>query len=356
MKLQSVFANVGLFLLCSSLITGCNQPVSKKVVTPDVAGAAVASTPMPSPTTESKIVRLGYVNWPGYMPWHVSDKANLFKSDKAKLVPMYYDDNLKGIGALVAGQLDANAQTLLDTVLSVANGSDEVVVLALDNSNGNDKIIVKDGINSLKDLKGKVIATEKATISHYLLLLVLKKAGLTEKDVTIKFFPGQKGSEEFAAGKVDAVSAFTPVTDIALKRVGSKEITSSKDFPGAISDVLSFRRDFIEKNPDIVQATVNNWFETLDYIKANQAKANELMAKRSDVSIADYIKFDKGVKIFHTGENLQAFKPGNDRTSLAFNAEELKKAVVDLGMTTKTADLSKLFDDRFIKAYVAAHK
>lgn len=353
MRLKSAVTSIALFLITASMNVGCNQKPTTK---PTETIAPESTQSAPEMISNGNNVRLGIVNWPGYMPWQVVEQAKIFKHDKSKFQAVYYDSNLKGVGAFVAGQLEANAETLLDTMLSVAEGSDQVVVLALDNSNGNDKIIAKAGINSIKELRGKTIATEKATISHYLLLIALKKDGLTEKDVNITFLEGEKGAEAFAAGKVDAVSVFTPVSDIALKKSGSKEIASSKDFPGAVSDVLSFKRKFVEEHPEVVQATVNSWFEALAYIKANPAKANEIMAKRSSVSVAEYIKFDQGVKIFNIVDNLQAFKPGNNRTSLVFGAEELKKVVIDLGMTKKTANINKLFDDRFIKAYAENHK
>jgi NitT/TauT family transport system substrate-binding protein len=356
MKRRSAFASAGLFFISISLMVSCTQSTSKKVITPDAASAADASTTTPIQASSNKIIRLGFSNWPGYMPWHVSEKNNLFKSEKAKLVPVWYDDYLKGIGALVAGQLDANSQTLIDTVLSVAENSDQVVVLVNDNSTGNDKIIGKAGINSISDLKGKVISTEKGTVDHYLLLLALKKAGLSQKDVTIKFMGIEESAKEFAEGKVDATSVFAPATNTALKLPGSKELASSKDFPGAISDVLSFRRDFVEKNPEIVQATVDNWFDTLKYIKSNAAKSNDAMAKQSKVSVAEYVEFEKGIKIFDVADNLKAFQPGNDNTSLAFSAEDLKKTLVNLGMTKNSPNLNKLFDDRFVKAYAAKHK
>ena len=352
MKCHSAFASTGLFLVSISLTMSCTKSTPQVVNTQSL----VAAPPVMTSNSEGKVVRLGFSNWPGWMPWQVSDQAKLFKSDKAKLLPVWYDEYLKGIGALVAGQLDANSQTLIDTVLSVAEGSDEVVVLVNDNSTGNDKIIAKAGINSLSDLKGKIISVEKGTVDHYLLLIALKKAGLSASDVTIKFMGTEKAAEEFVNGKVDATAVFAPFTNTALKKAGSKELVSSKDFPGAIADVLSFRREFVEKNPELVQAVVNNWFDTLGYIKANPAKANEIMAKQSGSSVAEYIEFNKGTKIFDPADNLKAFQPGKDQTSLIFSAEDLKKTLVNVGLTKKSPDLSKLFDDRFVKAYIASRK
>jgi NitT/TauT family transport system substrate-binding protein len=351
MKCRSVFASAGLFMVSISLTLSCTKSTPQVLDTP-----SVAAPPEMASASDGKVVRLGFSNWPGWMPWQVSDKAKLFKSDKTKLLPVWYDEYLKGIGALVAGQLDANSQTLIDTVLSVAEGSDQVVVLVNDNSTGNDKIIAKAGINNLNDLKGKVVSVEKGTVDHYLLLIALKKVGLSSKDITIKFMDTEKAAEEFASGKVDATAVFAPFTNTALKKAGSKELASSKDFPGAIADVLSFRRDFVEKHPDVVQTVVNNWFDTLNYIKSNPAKANEIMAKQSNSSVAEYVEFNKGTKIFDPAENLKAFQPGKDQTSLIFSAEDLKKTLVDVGLTKKSPDLSKIFDDRFVKAYAASHK
>ncbi|NBX88568.1 MAG: hypothetical protein EBQ86_00515 [Betaproteobacteria bacterium] len=42
-------------------------------------------------------------------------------------------------------------------------------------------------------------------------------------------------------------------------------------------DTLVFRTDFIKKNPKIVKATVDSFFEALDMIKKEPAKAYELM-------------------------------------------------------------------------------
>jgi NitT/TauT family transport system substrate-binding protein len=353
MRFQSIATSLSLFLITAFISVACSQQPENK---PNEAVSPPPKTSAPEMISNGKNVRLGIVNWPGYMPWQVVEQANIFKYKDSKFQTVFYDGNLKGIAAFVSGQIEANAESLLDTMLSVTEGSDQVVVLVLDNSNGSDKIIAKTGINSIKDLKGKNVATEKATISHYFLLLALRKNGLTEKDINIQFMEGEKGAEAFAAGKVDAVSIFTPVSDIAFKRSGSKEITSSKDFPGAISDVLSFQRKFVAAHPEVVQATVNSWFDALSYIKANPAKANEIMAKKSNVSVPDYIKFDQGVKLFNVVDNLQAFKPKNDQSSLMFTAEEMKKAVIDLGLTKKTANISNLFDDRFIKAYAASHQ
>ncbi len=158
------------------------------------------------------------------------------------------------------------------------------------------------------------------------------------------------------AGQVDAVGVFAPFTTQALKRAGSKELFSSKEFPGAIPDHLVFSRKFVQDHADQVQAMVDSWFATLDYMKANPDKATEIMAKRAGVSVSDYKEYANGTKIFTVEENLKAFQPGKDMTSLPFAAEEMSKFLTDVGLAKNKPDLSKLFDDRFVKAYAAKAK
>ncbi len=80
------------------------------------------------------------------------------------------------------------------------------------------------------------------------------------------------------------------------------------------------------------------------------------MAKRAGVSVAEYKEYAKGTHIFSIEENLKAFLPGTDRTSLAVAAEETSEFLTKVGLAKQKPDLSKLFDDRFIKAYAANAK
>jgi NitT/TauT family transport system substrate-binding protein len=75
------------------------------------------------------------------------------------------------------------------------------------------------------------------------------------------------------------------------------------------------------------------------------------MAKRAGVTVEEYKQYEAGTKIFTIEDNLQAFKPGKDMTSLPYAAQEISKFLVDSGLMKQTPDLSKIFDDRFVKAY-----
>jgi NitT/TauT family transport system substrate-binding protein len=315
------------------------------------------STPLNSNTpVNTAPIHVGFSAWPGWFPWQISQEQKLFETNKVNVDLKWFDGYLDSINALRAGQLNANTQTLNDTISSVAAGSDQVIVLVNDNSTGNDKIIVREGINSIADLKGKKVAAEEGTVDHFLLLLGLQKAGLTQADIQFQPLETGAAAAAFVAGQVDAVGVFAPFTTKALSRSGSKELFSSKDFPGAIPDHLVVSRKLINERPQDVQALVNTWFDTLDFIKANPEKAYEIMAKRAGVSVPEYKAYNAGTKIFSIQENLQAFKPDQDMTSLSYAADKISKFLVTTGLTKQAPNLNAIFDDRFVKAYAAKHQ
>lgn len=168
----------------------------------------------------------------GWFPWQIAAEKGLFEANGVDVNLTWFDGYLDSINAFAAGQLDANTQTLNDTISSVAAGSEQVIVLVNDNSTGNDQIIVSEGINSIEDLQGKTIAIEEGTVDHFLLLLALQEAGLGPDDVIIKPLETGAAAAAFVAGQVDAVGAFAPFTTQALEREGSKILISSADFPG----------------------------------------------------------------------------------------------------------------------------
>lgn len=346
LKIRSFFTYLLIFVLSATVVVGCNPATSIKTTT---------DTDSPTSTSEAAFT-LGYSAWPGWFPWQVAQAEGIFKANNASVELKWFDGYLESISALNTGQIEANSQTLNDTISSVSGGADLAIVLVNDNSTGNDKIIVSEEINSVADLKGKKIAAEEGTVDHYLLLLGLEKEGLSAAD--IEFVPLETGqaATAFVGGQVDAVAVFAPFTTQALKRPGSKELFSSKDFPGAISDHLVFSRQFITENPEQIQASVNSWFATLDHIEQNKAQANKIMANQANVTIAEYEDYADGTTIFSLQDNLKAFEPGQDVTSLQFSAQKISDFLVKSGLAQQAPDLSNLFDDRFVKAYAAKNK
>ncbi len=332
-----------MFFACMLVTVSCANPATNMPTTQDPANNSATQAD----------VRLGFSAWPGWLPWQVAQETKRFAANKLNVDLKWFDGYIESISALSAGQLDANCQTLNDTISSVAGGADQVVVLVNDNSTGNDQIIAREGISRVADLKGKKVAAEEGTVDHFLLLLGLERAGLKPADITFVPLETGKAAAAFVAGQVDAVGVFAPFTTAALKRPGSKALFTSKEFPGAIPDHLVFSRKFVNAHPDRVQAMVDSWFDTIAQIKAQPDSAIAIMAKRAGVTVEEYKAYDQGTRIFTVEDNLKAFQPGSNMTSLPYAATQISQFLMKVGLAKTQPKLDNLFDDRFIKAYAA---
>jgi NitT/TauT family transport system substrate-binding protein len=315
-----------------------------------LAGCADTSSPSAGSSAGTATVRLGFSAWPGWFPWQVAQEKGLFTKNGVTVDLKYFESYTDSLTALSTGNLDANSQTLNDTLSSVSGGAKQTVVLTNDNSTGNDQIIARPGISSVADLRGKKVAAEQGTVDHYLLLLALKRAGLTEKDVQFTPLLTDAAAAAFVAGKVDAVGVFAPFTTTALGLAGSKAIATSKDFPGAIPDHLVFSSGFVQQHPTEVQAMVQTWFDTVAWIKANPDAAIDIMAKRGGVSATDYRSYDAGTSIFTKQQNLEAFTPGTTPANLDFQAGQIADFLVSTGLADEKPPLDGLLDPKFVQA------
>ena len=300
-------------------------------------------------------IKLGFSAWPGWFPWQVAEEMGFFEEAGIDVELVWFEGYLDSINAFAAEQLDANTQTLNDTLASVAAGSDQRIVLVNDNSTGNDQIIVTADITSIDDLVGKDIGIEVGVVDHFLLALGLEDAGLSLDDVNVVSLETGAAAAAFSAGQLDAVGAFAPFTTQALSREGSHVLFDSSNFPGAIPDHLVVSGALVDERPDAVQGLIDAWYLTLAFIEANPDEAIEMMAERASVTPDEYREYDAGTTLFSIDDNIAAFEEGDDITHLNFAAAEIAAFLIEVGFVEGEFDYSMMLDPRFIEAYKAAN-
>ena len=312
--------------------------------TGDTTGAAEPS---------GETLTLGYSAWPGWFPLAVAEEAGIFEENGLDVELRFFADYLGSLDAMAAGEVDGNTQTLNDTMFSVAAGAEQTIVVVNDNSTGNDAIICDESVGSdIEDLEGLTIAAEPGVVDHFLLLLGLASVGLTEDDIEFRGVLTDAAAAGFADGEFDCVGVFAPFTLQALERPGSHVVFSSADFPGTIPDHIVVSPDLIAERPGDVQALVDSWYATLDYIEANPEEALEILAAAAELSPEEYSELAEGTTIFTAEEALEAFEDTEEPTSLSYTAELINPFLVESGLTEEEAPLEGLFDASFTADYV----
>ena len=292
---------------------------------------------------------IGYSAWPGWFPLAVADAKGIFAEHGLDVDLKYFTDYTASLDALVAGQVDVNAQTLNDTIFAVASGADQRVVVVNDNSTGNDQIICDESITSIPDLKGRTVAAEAGVVDHFLLLQGLAESDLTEEDINFTGVKTDAAAAAFAGGEFDCVGVFAPFTVQTMERPGAHVLFSSEDFPGVIPDHLVATAEAAEDS-EAMQALVDAWYATLDWIAANPDEARTIMADKAGVSDAEYADFEAGTTLFSREQAVNAFEDRTgDPTSLPEMARRINPFLVKSGLAEQEADLSGLFLPEFTK-------
>ena len=241
-------------------------------------------------------IKIAYSDWPGWVAWEVAIQKGWLK-DVGVFAEVRVVEYGPSMEAFTAGKVDAVMVTNGDALVTGANGAKNTIIMLTDYSNGNDMIVAKPGIKSLKELKGKKIGLEVGLVEHLMLLNALKKIGLSESDVQIVNTPTNQTPQVLASGQVDAIAAWQPNAGQALTAVaGSRAIYTSADEPGLIYDTITVSPQSLAQNREAWVKLVSVWDKTLAYIEdpATKDDALKIMAARTGSTPVDYAAFIGG--------------------------------------------------------------
>ncbi|AVT76413.1 sulfonate ABC transporter substrate-binding protein [Rhodopseudomonas palustris] len=123
-------------------------------------------------------------------------------------------------------------------------------------TNGQGILVPKDSpIRSLADLKGKRIGFTKGSSAHNVVLLALKKAGLTYGDITPVYLSPPDAGPAFAQGSIDAWSIWDPYFAIGeLKQNGRVLVNASE--VGRTNSFYIANREFAQRNALILKQII----------------------------------------------------------------------------------------------------
>ena len=288
--------------------------------------------------------------WPGTFWTEIANNKGWFQ--EAGLNVEIIDTNPDYFGSItdmVAGKMDVNNFTLFDVISYNLGGSDLVVVFNADNSSGAEAIVVKHGIDNIRNLKGKTLGVSKGTYLEYILLTVLSLNELNINDLTLIDTPGEKALETFNLPHVDAIISWEPIITTALATGLGRKIFDTSQIPGISPSVFAFHQSFIKQRPGDVQAYVNVWHRATRFMLENPNETLEIIARIYHVSKADVQKLMQTDKILTHQENLHAFGYSNDFTSLHRVTFRMNDFLISAGLATHHLDTTTLLDDQFIR-------
>ncbi len=313
----------------------------KKLLTLSLVALACLS----AQAQETKIT-LGMSGWTGFAPLTLAKEAGIFKKNgldvTIKKIPQK-DRHL----AIASGDVQCAATTVETWIVWNANGVATTQIFQLDKSYGADGMVVKPNISKISDLKGKTVAASApGTAPWFTLAWMLKKNGLSAKDVKIVNLEPQAAANAMIAGTdgIDAAMTYEPYLGaVRAKPEAGKIIATTLDYP-MIMDTVGCTPKFLSDNPKAAKALADSYFEALDMIKKDPQKSFEIMG--ADVKQpAD--KFEASQKYLRWQDRAanQKFFAGEH----AAFSKEAAELLLEAGVIKALPDMSKLADTRFLK-------
>src|SRR5262249_19340096 len=205
-------------------------------------------------------------------------------------------------------------------------------------------MVVRNTIGKIADLKGKTVAASApGTAPYFTLAWMLKKNGLSVKDVKVATLEPAAAAQSFLAGQNDAAVTYEPyLSTLRAAPDKGKIIATTLDYP-MVMDTVGCTPKFIAETGSAAKALADSYFQALELITTDQAKAYEITGadvKQTGEQFANSARYlrwqDRSAnKRFFAGE-LQAF------------SKEAADLLLEIGVIKQVPDIASLIDTRFI--------
>jgi NitT/TauT family transport system substrate-binding protein len=288
-------------------------------------------------------IRIGVNAWPPCEIWYVAQKMGYFDDTRVELIRFSaWTDNML---SLYTGKTDITHATYFNALYYSLRGEPGQIILTSDTIIGGDGLVVKDYIKTGKDLKNKKIAVEVGTDEHFLLFKTLELYGLSVADVQIIPTTSSEAKEKYIRGEVDACYTYDPFLRQAVEQGGGKVLSTTKDLPGYMIDVLVGRTSVMQKRKKDYQNIVKAWYKAQQYIREHPVEAMAIMAPLEKMEIADYNGFFNAFTFYSLEENKALMGSQKFQSILS----EISDFIQKTNLSPNKIDIDSVYKNEIIK-------
>jgi NitT/TauT family transport system substrate-binding protein len=310
-----------------------------------IVALALAAATAWAQAQETKVT-VAISGWTGFGPLTLAKEAGLFKKHGLDVTIRKIPQKDRHL-AIASGDVQCAATTVETWIVWNANGVATTQIFQLDKSFGADGMVVKPHITKISDLKGKTVAASApGTAPYFTLAWMLKKNGLSLKDVTIVNLEPQAAANAFIAGntQIDAGMTYEPfLSAVRAKPEAGRILATTLDYP-MVMDTFGCTPKFLTDNPAAAQGLANGYFDALEMIKADPKKSFEIMGADVKQTAEQFEGSQRFLRWQDRAAN-RTFFAGEHATF----SKEAAELLLEAGIIRQIPDLSKLADTRFIR-------
>jgi ABC-type nitrate/sulfonate/bicarbonate transport system substrate-binding protein len=184
----------------------------------------------------------------------VGVRRDLFESAGVPVTLIPFRNGRGALRSLLAGGMDLAVVGDIPIASTSLERDDFVVLAVLGHSAFDHWVVARPGLGSPDALRGKRIATQKRSGSHYVLEAYLDRVGVPLSDVEIVDMTAEEMPRALASGRVDAFAVEHPYSVPSHEEFGI-DVDELPD-PGAyrLAFALVARRAVVERSSDRIEA------------------------------------------------------------------------------------------------------
>ncbi|NUS53400.1 MAG: ABC transporter substrate-binding protein [Streptomycetaceae bacterium] len=308
--------------------------------------AAQASGGQSSAGTSASEIRLGFFANVTHATPLVGLKEGLYQKElgATSVKTQVLNAGPAAIEALKGGSIDATYIGPNPSISGFTSTNGELLRIVAGTTSGGASLVVKPGINSAADLKGKKIAspqlggTQDVAVRSWLASQGLKTDTKGGGDVSIVPTDNAQTLALFKSGELDGGWLPEPWATRLVQEAGAKVLVDERTlWPEGkfVTTNLIVRKKFLDEHPDTVEALIKGQIATTSWIQANPDKA------KADVNDQLTAFTQKGLAPAVIDNAWKNIEVTND--PLATSLLKLKDDGVKAGIT-KDADIHGIYD------------
>ena len=322
-----------------------------------LAALAFATNPLRAADVEKPklVLGVGGKSLLYYLPLTIAERRGYFKAQGLDVEIQDFAGGAKSLQAMIGGSVDVVTGAYEHTIRMQSKGQDVRALIELGRFPAI-VVAVKKGVkfDTPADFKGmKIGVTAPGSSTNLLMNFVLAQAGLTPQDAA--FIGVGSAASAVAAvrqGQIDAISHLEPVITMLEQSGDIRVIVDTRTEEGTRklfggpnpAAVLYAKKSFIDANPKTMQALVNAFATTLQWMKTATA------AEIADTVPEAYLLGDKALYIAAFEHSRAAYSQTGIIEPAAMKISSDMLLRFDEELRGASVDLSKTFDDRFVKA------
>lgn len=229
---------------------------------------------------EQKLVTIGFQKGSGLLAL-LKAQGTLEKSLASRQQQVRWIEFPAGpqmLEALNTGSIDFGSTGAPPPVFGQAAGIDLLYVGAEPAPVHSEAIFVprESPLKEVKQLKGKKVAFQKGSGSHFLLLVALQKAGLSMRDITPIYLAPAEARAAFVSGKIDAWVVWDPYFASAQQAYQVRVLADYQGLPLANGFYLASRK-FASQSPQLLSALLEQIRQTGVWANSHQKEIAALV-------------------------------------------------------------------------------